>query len=252
MIFKVIIKMLHLPPKLLEEEGKTRLDGLLEELSAVLLSSDTCRFVCRYLGFERRGDKLMVAARREEGETLSAHIRRHQQHQQNQMQLLHPEDNVSFRGLPLSQALGILKGLAQGLQELHHRGICDIGLNPESVFILGSRDGFGSGGDSSGIGSGSVLISDLGLSRIVAQRGSATASGASLSSVGIGPLENYQPPEKLGTIKPGVSRFSGPMYDMWALAGLAVYMLTGNEPMPAPQIMYKVRRGWGSQVWWGM
>ena len=234
MIWQVTIKMLHIPPELLDNADETALNRLLMELTAILQSSNVCRHVCRYLGLERRGDKLMLAALKEGGETLSAHIRKHQQHLQQQPHLQrHPENTAG--GLPLPHALGILQVLARAVKDLHHRGISDLGLNPDSILVLNPEDSYGV------TGIGSILISDLGLSRVVALRSTA---GGKACNAAEEPPANYQPPEKMNDEPSGGSVNSGPMCDIWALACLMVHMVTGKAPLAGLgtlQIMCKVR-----------
>ena len=195
------IQVLPIPPGTPDDDAM--LTGLMQELAVVLQAADSCHHVCRPLGLARQGDALLIVMRGGGGDSLTSFVRK------------------QLGGkLTLVPALAVLRDLARGVQELHARRVWDLDLNPGSILITTT---------------GSAVISDLSLGRIVTQW---TKMPAALSP-GAPVLVNYQPPEKYEE-----SGCTGPSCDIWSLVCVLIHMLTGQAPMAgltAQQIMFKVR-----------
>src|SRR3954470_18021991 len=111
---------------------------------------------------------------------------------------------ISRRGaFSADEALPVLRGLADALDALHHRGIVHRDVKPENILL----------------GSDTVKLADLGIARS-AEHTQTTAGGAVPGTF------SYMAPEQLE------GREQGPAMDIYALAAVAFEMLCGRKARP--------------------
>lgn len=150
--------------------------------------------------FDRDGNVVFMTMELLEGESLAEVLRAHPQ------------------GLPLPEALPIIRGVVEGLDYAHRRGIVHADLKPGNVFV--TRDGM-------------VKVLDFGIARAL-RNPAAPAEDATVFD-----------PAALGALTPAyasVEMIEGadpdPRDDVYALACLVYELLTGRHPfgrMPATQ-----------------
>lgn len=111
-------------------------------------------------------------------------------------------------GLPWNQCRAILLSLLDALAHAHARGVVHLDLKPANVLLRSLPDG-----------RRSVLLTDFGLSRLVAR----AAGRAQIAGT-----PQYMAPEQFR----GESRDFGPWTDLYAFGCLAVHLLQGSPPFP--------------------
>ena len=142
--------------------------------------------------FDRDGDIVFMTMELLDGQSLAEVLRSHPQ------------------GLPLDQALPIIRGIVEGLDYAHHQGIVHADLKPGNVFI--TRDGV-------------VKVLDFGIARAL-RKPSAPAQDATVFD-----------PAALGALTPAYASAEmiegappDPRDDVYALACLTYELLTGRHP----------------------
>jgi len=106
-------------------------------------------------------------------------------------------------------AIGLLRGMASGLDYAHMRGIVHRDIKPANVLMAGD---------------GTPVLADFGLAK-VEQQATMTASGVATGTPA------YMAPEQIGDGE------IGPATDLYALATVAYEMLTGRLPFESTSVM---------------
>jgi serine/threonine protein kinase len=154
--------------------------------------------------FDRDGDIFYLTMEQLDGKPL------------NEVIADHPE------GMPLKEALPIIRGLCLGLAYAHNKGIIHSDFKPGNVFFTSARQ---------------TRILDFGIARAApVDRGGANAQASDITTFDAG---------ELGALTPSYASremFEGqpphPADDVYALAIVAYQLLTGRHPfnsVPAPQ-----------------
>jgi serine/threonine protein kinase len=117
-------------------------------------------------------------------------------------------------GLPLDEALPILKGIAQGVAHAHERGTVHNDLKPDNVMVTPD---------------GRVRVMDFGIATAQAHT-RLTATGETMGTPG------YMAPEQYDGIR------TDPRSDQYAFGVLAWEMLTGSRLFDEPDAMRRMAR----------
>jgi eukaryotic-like serine/threonine-protein kinase len=139
-----------------------------------------------------------------------------------EMELLEGEDLASrlARGGPMSlhDVARLVSQLARGLGKAHMMGLVHRNLKPTNIFLAADADG--------GDGSFAVKVLDVGLSNgsDLTATGMRAPTGASADSM----LPEFASPEQVFGVKEVDFRA-----DLWAIAVVAYYALTGRKPFHA-------------------
>jgi eukaryotic-like serine/threonine-protein kinase len=117
-------------------------------------------------------------------------------------------DRMAVEALPVGESLGLLDGIAKGLDYAHGRGIVHRDVKPANVLL-----------DTNGV----PVIADFGLVRLLEQP-SATATGMFAGTPA------YMSPEQ------AEGQEIGPASDQYSLAAMAYELLTGQVPFPGDTV----------------
>ena len=169
----------------------------------LLHATQNCHHVCRYHGITQKDDKFLIVMALYKGGSLAAHLTKQ-----------------PGRKLGMVPALNILRDICRGLQELHSCGVAVLDLKPDNVLMTQS---------------GSAVLSDFGISRIV------TGTIGVTKQSGVMGTFQYMPPEQFDD-----KAYVGIKCDMWALACTLIHMVNGEAPMARLnmiQIVTKVGHG---------
>ena len=115
-------------------------------------------------------------------------------------------DLVAGRGrLGAGETVTVLTPIAQALQYLHSQGFTHGDVSPGNVLFTAH---------------GKPLLADVGVARMVADAGAARAAGT----------EGFSDPAPVDAVRAGLQ----PERDVYSLAALGWYCLTGRAPVPGP------------------
>lgn len=125
------------------------------------------------------------------------------------------EDRISPQGMPLDEALHILKQVASALDYAHSRGVIHRDLKPANVLIDAQ---------------GNTFLSDFGIAKTTEQEASLTGTGNVIGT------PNYMSPEQ------GLGEKVDARSDIYALGVMLFEMLTGQVPFEGENPMVVMLR----------
>ena len=135
------------------------------------------------------------------------------------------KSRVQSQGLPESDALQIVRQIAEALNYIHRRNILHLDIKPSNVLFREDDT--------------AVLI-DFGISKHYDEK-----DGSETSSTPIGISDGYAPLEQYDT--EGIAAFS-PTTDIYSLGATLYYLLSGNRPPNASSILNNGLPALGSDI----
>lgn len=189
-----LVVLKFLPPELVQDE-KTKARFIREAKAASALDH---RNICTFYGLEQaEAGHLFISMAYYEGETL--------------------KEKMKAGPLPLDLVTSLTTQIAEGLSQVHKRGIVHRNIKPENIFVTVD---------------GTAKILDFGLAKLESSSGFTSAGGILGSPC-------YMSPEQLRGEK--VDHRT----DVWSLGVLMYGMITGQKPFEAPlaeTLLYMITR----------
>ena len=118
--------------------------------------------------------------------------------------------------MEVKDVIRVTRDICLGLKEIHALSIPHLGINPHNVLM----------NMTTASGLPSVTLSDVNMNHIL------LAAYRSIGRVVLNGTFNFMAPEQFDA-----NQNHGPKCDLWALACMVIYMVTGDPPMPGASVI---------------